>query len=44
MRNFLTALFLIFLLLPMRVMADDDRAAAGAAPGPVTASMEISAQ
>lgn len=41
MRNFLTALFLIFLLLPMRVMADKDVATA-TAQAPVTT--EISAQ
>lgn len=41
MRNFLTVLFLIFLLLPMRVMADDD---AGTSVAPTPASMEITAQ
>lgn len=41
MRNFLTVLFVIFLLLPMRVMADDE---ASTADAPGAASLEISAQ
>ena len=41
MRNFLTALFLIFLLLPMRVMAENDTAMTAAL---VSAATEISAQ
>ncbi|MGI3184968.1 hypothetical protein [Nioella aestuarii] len=41
MRNFLTVLFVIFLLLPMRVMADDD-AQTSVAPAAINA--EISAQ
>lgn len=40
MRNFLTVLFVIFLILPMRVMADDDAAAEIA---PLVTSVEISA-
>ena len=41
MRNFLTVLFIIFLLLPMRVMADDE---AETVDAPVTAITEITAQ
>lgn len=41
MQNFLTVLFMIFLLLPMRVMADDDAATPVA---PVAANVEISVQ
>ena len=41
MRNFLTVLFIIFLILPMRVMADDD---ARTTDAPLAASQEITAQ
>ncbi|WP_276316985.1 hypothetical protein [Nioella ostreopsis] len=41
MRNFLTVLFVIFLILPMRVMADDD---ATAEIAPLVTGVEISAQ
>jgi hypothetical protein len=41
MRNFLTVLFMIFLLLPMRVMADNE---ADTAIAPLAVSAEIPAQ